>query len=53
MNYRPWYKQEASPVWKVLLLPSINFYFFETDHLFQVAKAFEESISLSATGYFK
>uniref|UniRef100_A0A1B0GWM7 Aldehyde oxidase 4 n=1 Tax=Rattus norvegicus TaxID=10116 RepID=A0A1B0GWM7_RAT len=38
---------------QVLLSLPINFYFFETNHLFQVKKAFEESISLSATGYFK
>jgi hypothetical protein len=54
-NYelRPWCKQEESPAWKELSLLSINFYFFETNHLFQIKMAFEESISLSATGYFK
>lgn len=52
-EHEPWNKREESPAWKVLLSLPVNFYFFEPNHLFQVKKAFEESISLSATGYFK
>ncbi|XP_074173448.1 aldehyde oxidase 4-like [Rhinolophus sinicus] len=45
-------QEEASSAWNFSLL-FLNLYFFVTNHAFQIEKAFEESISLSTTGYFK